>query len=223
MKTWKVVEMTSPDIVPAPMDPPGTIDPRSMLIRSKENITANFIGRCLALEIECVSFQSNSFAIHPIQHDKIKKNSTAPANVHQHNGNAIFFVPVNTTDQQQVIVEPANNIAVHEWNHLLDFDWPWAGEIFINGDLTANGVLLDKNWVLVDRNCLGSNPQPLHDNQVITLFGNSKHFLNIQSPYEQIAKVDCLQYVNDSNLMLLHLETSLDFNRHVIPSFLPIA
>lgn len=199
------------------------IDIRSSMIRSKENIS-EVITKCSALEIECAPFQSNSFAIHPIQHDKIKKNSTIPAASHDHKGHETIFVPVKTTDQKQVILEPVNKtahvIANHEWNHLLDFDWPWSAEIFSNGDLVGTGILVSESWVLVERNCLGDSLEPLHENHVVAMFGHSKSHLNIQSPYEQRSRVDCLQYVNDSNTMLLHLESPVAFNRHVLPSFL---
>lgn len=193
------------------------------MIRSKENVS-EIDENCSALEIECVPFQSNSFAIHPIQHDKIKKNSTEPS-IHHHKGHEIIFVPVNTTDQKQIIVEPfvvfnATN-ATDEWTHLRDFNWPWSAEVFVNGDLVANGILLDESWVLVEKSCLGSDQEPLHRNHVVVLFGNSRSHMNIQSPYEQLKRVDCLQSVNETNVMLLRLETPLSFNRHVLPSILP--
>jgi hypothetical protein len=189
------------------------------MIRSVDEI--NWIGeKCSALEIECVPFQSNSFAIHPIQHENIKKNSTVPGNVHHE----VIFVPINSTDHSNVFLKPLNQTEkVHTFDHLHDFEWPWNAEIFSNGDHVANGILLDKSWVLVEKNSLGSVQEPLHENHVIALFGNSKSSLNIQSPYEQHVKVDCLQFVNNSNALLLHLESPIDFNRHVLPSFLPIA
>lgn len=190
------------------------------MIRSVDEI--NWVGdKCSALEIECDPFQSNSFAIHPIQHENIKKNSTMPANVHHET----IFVPVNSTDHSNVFFKPLNKTETkpeHQWNHLYDFDWPWNAEIYANGDRVANGILLDKSWVLVEKNSLGNAPEPLHENHVVALFGNTKSNFNIESPYEQLVKVDCLQFINDSNALLLHLESPIDFNRHVLPSFLPI-
>lgn len=215
--------MTNSHIDSEPINATNHIDIRSSMIRSKDNIS-EVITRCSALEIECVPFQSHSFAVHPMQHDKLKKNSTKPSTSHDHKGHEIIFVPVNTTDQKHVILEPVNKtshvIEKHEWNHLLDFDWPWSSEIFSNGDLVATGILLDESWVLLEKNSLGGSSEPLHENHVVAIFGHSKSHLNIQSPYEQRSKVDCLQYVNDSNVMLLHLETPVAFNRHVLPSFL---
>lgn len=220
-KSLKFVEITSSHVDEVPIDPTHKIDIRNPMIRSKENVSQT-IEKCTALEIECIPFQSNSFAIHPIQHDKIKKNSTA--HVHHNEDQAIIFVPVNSTDQSHIIVEPSKKgISEHEWNSLRDFNWPWSAGIYMNGNLVTNGILLDKSWVLVEKNHFGSSQEPLHENHVVAVFGHSKAHLNIQSPYEQHAKVDCLQFVNDSNLMLLHLENPIDFNRHVLPSFIPAA
>lgn len=218
--------MTSPAVDSVPIDPLHQIDIRSRsMIRHAENIS-EVITKCMALEIECVSIQSNSFALHPIQHDRIKANSTKPSPLHDHQKHEIIFVPVNSTDHKHIFVEPVNKtkpFGTHEWNHLRDFDWPWNAQIFSNGELVGNGILLDESWVLVERNCLGGSLEPLHENHVVVLVGHSKSQLNIQSPYEQWSRVDCLQFVNDSNTMLIHLEKPLAFNRHVLPSLLPIA
>lgn len=197
-------------------------------IRSKDSRSSNIVNKdkCAALEIECVLFQSNSFAVHPIQHEKIRKNSTAtPSKVHQQDGQEIIviFIPSNTTDQTHVIVEPLNQTAKQPVKHLQDYEWPWNAEIFVNGDLVASGVLLAKSWVLVEKNIMGSNVEPLHDNHVVALFGNTKSQLSIQSPHEQLIKVDCMQPLNDSNVLLLHLEKPVNFSRYALPSFLPIA
>lgn len=199
-----------------------TIDVRQAMIKSREVVNTE---NCTALEIECVQLQSHSSAILPIQHEKIEQNSTKPAHAHHHDGIEIIFVPINSTDSTDVHLQPKNQTKPmeHETSHLHDMKWPWSAEVFVNGELVANGVLLDKSWVLVESNSVGSSQEPLHKNFVAVLVGNTRSQLKIQNPYEQIGKVDCLQYVNDSNVALLHVETPLDFNRHVLPSFLPIA
>jgi hypothetical protein len=186
------------------------------MIRSKENVS-EVAEKCSALEIECVPFQSNSFAILPIQNEKLKQNSS----VHQNVPHDVFFVPVNTSDPTHVVVKRVNK-TTHDLDHLYDFNWPWSVEIFINGDLTTNGILMDKSWILVDKNIFGNSHEPLHENHVVAVVGNTKTHLNIQSPYEQFSKVDCLQYVNESNVILLHVEKPFNLNRQVLPSFLPI-
>lgn len=175
----------------------------------------------MALEISCTPFQSGAMSLFPIQLDKGKKNSTIPQPSPQEP--EIIFVPVNPKDPTNVIVVPVNKTKGHKWNHLRDFNWPWSAEIFVNGDLVANGILLDKSWVLVEKSFLGISREPLHENYVVALLGNTKSHLTMQSPYEQLVKVDCLQLIDDSNVILLHLDTPLDFNRHVLPSFLPLS
>lgn len=194
-----------------------SIDIRNSMTREAEEVVET--QKCAALEIECIPFQSNSFALHPIQHEKIKKNMTT----HVKDVDEVIFVPVNTTDPTNIIVKPENKTGTkHDLNHLHDFNWPWSVEIFINGILASTGVLLDKSWVLAESSIMGESQDPLHDNYVVVLVGNTKAQLHIQSPYEQLAKVDCIQAVNNSNCFMLHLETPIDFNRHVMPSFLPI-
>lgn len=176
--------------------------------------------KCSALEIECETFQSNSFAIHPIQHENIRKNSTA---AHSQQDNDVSIMPVNGSDDSNVFFRPSNiTDKKHRLDHLRDFEWPWKVEIYANGDHVTNGILLDKFWVLVEKNSLGSSQEPLHDNHVVALFGHSRSKFNIESPYEQLLKIDCLQHINDSNVMLLRFEFPVDFNRHVLPSLLPV-
>lgn len=193
---------------------------RKKMLRNSDPITSE---ECNALEVECVPNQSHSSAIFPIQHDKLKRNSSIPLPVHN-SGSETMFVSINSTDHTNVVVKPAKKIispSEPAVTHAQDLDWPWNSDIFVNGNLVSNGVLVDKSWVLVDKSILGSNSEPLRENYVVALFGNSKSGLKIESPYEQLRKIDCLHYINDSNSMLLHLKTPVDFNRYVVPGFLP--
>lgn len=215
-KEFKVVAVTSTNLNQESEIPnEQKIDIRSKLLGDKATVSK---GNCSALELTCVPFQSGAEAIFPIQLDKGKKNSTNPSPTPE-----IIFVPVNPKDPTNVFVRPVNKAKGYEWNHLRDFNWPWSAEIFVNGELVTNGILMDKSWVLVERSSLGISKDLLHDNHVVVMLGNTKSHLTLQSPYEQLSKVDCLVFINESNVNLLHLETPLDFNRHVLPSFLPIA
>jgi len=170
------------------------------MIKSSARIDPNNVNGCLALEVECSPFKKSNF---------VNKNSTI-SNVDPKlvpmSGNSTFLKPQN----------------VHIWNHLNDFYLPWTVEIYSNGDLVGVGILIDKSWVLAEKSILGNDENPLKLNFVSALVGNAKSFLKIQSPYEQISKVSCIQHVNNSNAMLLHLESHFHFNRHVLPLFLPI-
>lgn len=205
--------MTSAEVAELSTDP-SAIDIRSSVTKQKEPIIKE---NCTSLEVECSPIQSSSFAVHPIQHENIKKNSTASPDSSKVD---IVFVP---TDANHVVVKPVKIESNHteSLDHLYSMDWPWISEIYLDGDLVANGVLLDKSWVLIDRRSLGSAEEPLREHHIVASFGNKNSHLKINSPYEQISRVDCLQAINDSNVAMLHLEKPVEFNRHVLPSFVP--
>jgi Domain of unknown function (DUF1986) len=214
-KSAKTVEFINNHVKPV-TEPEGKIDIR----RSSRREKVQADEKCTALEVECVAFQSHSFSIQPIQTEKLKKNSTIPAVIRPE----VIFVPVNEKDQTHMIVKPQNktkNPTATELKNLFDIDWPWAAEIFMNGEFAAHGVLLDKSWVLAEAGCLGGSEEPLRENHVTVLFGNSKARMNVQSPHEHISRVDCLNIVDASNVILLHLETPVDYNRHILPALLP--
>lgn len=197
---------------------PNTIDIRNAMLRKTETIDKD---KCVALEVECSPFQTNSFAVHPIHHATNKTSSTTPP---KSDKIEIIFVPLNSSDHKNVSVKPMINKATTlEIDRLHDLDWPWNTELFVNGVFVTNGILLGNSWVLVERTSLEISDEPLKDNFVVALFGNTNSELKIQSPYEQISRIDCLQFINDSNVMLLHLETPVEYNRHVLPAFLPVA
>lgn len=189
------------------------------ILRNSESIIKN---ECNALEVVCVEFQSHSSAIFPIQHEKLKKNATVSS--HEHNDiSELFFVPINSTDQTHLVVTPSKKINSPDEPTVTPFQylsWPWISNIFVNGEFISIGMLVHKSWVLVDKSIFKSN-EPLHESYVVALFGNSRSQLKIESPYEQLKKIDCLHYVNNSNAMLLHLQTPVDFNRYVVPGFIP--
>lgn len=207
--------MISSKIHAAPSDP-DAIDIRKRMIAGKERVSNE---SCVTLEIECSSFQSHSATVHQIRDINIKMNSTNHSIADKIE---INFVPVNSSDHSKLLVKPVKKPAKQELDQIHSLDWPWMVEIFADGDLVANGILVEKSWVLVERSILGGTEEPLHESHVVALLGNTNSHVNIEGPHEQISKVDCLQFVNGSNLMLLHLESPVDFNRHVLPSFLPI-
>ncbi|KAG5666387.1 hypothetical protein PVAND_014416 [Polypedilum vanderplanki] len=161
-----------------------------------EKITCNFVESCLALEIECLPYTKN-----PI----IPKNLII--------NDQFTFVPHQNNPR---ILRPLKTISI-----LKEFEPPWNVEIFSNGDLVNFGFLLEKSWVLTELSILGNDENPLKNNHVVALIGNSKSEINIQSPYEQISTVDCVKKLTETNFMMLHLKNEIKFNRHVMPIFLP--
>lgn len=203
-----------------PHSSPIDADIRRKMLRNSDPINKQ---ECNALEVICVPYQSHSSAIFPIQHEKLKKNSTRPSN-EQHNVPEVIFVPINSTDQTNLVVKPDKKIipaTKPSDTSTQDLNWSWSSDIFINGELITNGMLVDKSWVLVDKTIFNGRPEPLHEDYVVALFGNSRSQLKIESPYEQLRKIDCLHNLNNTNAMLLHLQTPVDFNRYVVPGFIP--
>lgn len=204
-KSFNVIEIATAKIET------NSIARSKVMIKLVKEIDKSDIENCKALEIECSAIPSNTFAMHSINQEKSKKNATK-------NQSDVHFVPSNPDDQKNIFVKPIN---INSWDHLRDFEWPWSAEIFLNGEIVGNGILLDNSWILADKTILGSEQEPLKTKHAIAIVGNSKHHLNILSPYEQISKIDCLQFIKDSNVVLLHLKDRIHFNRHVLPSFLP--
>ncbi|CRK92869.1 CLUMA_CG006281, isoform A [Clunio marinus] len=213
-KLSKVVLLNSNAIESKYLNEKIKIDITSNPILRSNHTISKMNETCNALEIECESFHLNSLDPHSADHILIKKNKTS---LHQ---NVYNFIPIDASDQTKLIVDP-KEASDYELNDLHSFDWPWLAEIFIDGDLKANGILIKDSWILVDRNILGDSNELLQSHFIVALLGNTKSKLNIQSPYEQIMNVDCLQFVSNSNVMLFHLETPVDYNRYVLPSILP--
>lgn len=204
-KSFNVVQMSASKV------DSDFIARNQMMIKLVKEIDKNDIENCQALEIECSAVPSNTFAIQTINQENKKKNVTK---IHSET----HFVPVNPNDHKNIFVKPINP---NNWDHLRDFEWPWSVEIFIDGEIVGNGILLDNSWILADKTILGSENEPLKTKHVTAMVGNSKHFINTQSPYEQISMIDCFQIIKESNAVLLHLKNRVHFNRHVLPSFLP--
>lgn len=201
LKTARVIAMPNNDLYMDIDIKRQESHPSAMtIIKNSDKIDPNDIDGCLALEVECSPFKKNNF---------VDENSKIP-NIDSN------LVPIS---ENSTFLKPEK---AHIWNHLNDFNAPWTVEIYSNGDLVGVGILVDKSWVLVEKSILGNDENPLKLNYVSAIVGNTKSFLKIQSPYEQISKVSCIHYLNNSNAMILYLEKHFHFNRHVLPLFLPI-
>lgn len=56
---------------------------------------------------------------------------------------------------------------------------------------------------------------------IYVVLGISRNALNIQSPFEQIIRIDCMRSIERSNVMLLHMYSPIQYNRHILPILLP--
>lgn len=137
---------------------------------------------CVALEVECLSFQSNISVHHLIHAENLKQNQTK--------------------------------------NVSSSVSWPWTTMIFINGKFSVIGVLMNKNWVLVNKNSVDDYEHLLEGNNVVAVLANPHLKMNIQSSEEQIRKIDCIRELNNTSALLFHLKDPIEFNRYVMPSLL---
>ncbi|XP_055910873.1 serine protease nudel [Eupeodes corollae] len=125
-------------------------------------------------------------------------------------------------DKLNKLIETKKTVLVHDKLHegVEKIHWPWLVGVYVNGELWCIGVLVDKHWVLVHESCyIGVSL----DTDFVTVLlggGKSKQTLH-KSPHEQIKRVDCFDTVDNSDVMLLHLDNAAHFTRHVLPTFLP--
>lgn len=107
--------------------------------------------QCFALSIVCVPHMSLPFE--NTNFDDISSNEKTTLSPH----------PLKITTEN-IIETTTRKIETHK-NHakpigseiIIDnFAAPWVGSIFVDGDLTCIGVLLDRFWVLVQKDCIDS-------------------------------------------------------------------
>lgn len=56
---------------------------------------------------------------------------------------------------------------------------------------------------------------------VYVVLGDSQNSVKIRGPFEQIVRVDCMRSIESSNVILLHMYSQVEFNRHILPIHLP--
>ncbi|XP_031617390.1 serine protease nudel-like isoform X2 [Contarinia nasturtii] len=117
-----------------------------------------------------------------------------------------IIVPIPANDRQEDIIVD-------------NFSAPWIASIFIDGDLSSIGVLLDRYWVLSEKTVIDSVNLDQHVINVI--LGHSKSPPNVLTLTEQIIRVDCVRALhNSTSAILLHLANSPKFDRYTLPTFL---
>ncbi|XP_063702432.1 serine protease nudel [Culicoides brevitarsis] len=101
---------------------------------------------------------------------------------------------------------------------LSEHQWAFSAVVFAEGKPICNGILLARQWVMVEGSCLKLHR--LETDHIAVLLGSSNSFLHIQGPYEVVSRVDCIREVPQSNVLLLHLEYPVVYNRYVLPTYL---
>jgi hypothetical protein len=121
-----------------------TIDTK--MYRTENELQENIepVIQCVSLYVECQphSLVNSSDLIHfesAIDHDAASDAILVPPKP---------IVPV---------VEQSNKTSIDkeaDLPHNEDYTWPWNAEIYVEGTLVCNGVVLDKQWILTEKSCL---------------------------------------------------------------------
>ncbi|XP_071642079.1 serine protease ndl [Temnothorax longispinosus] len=96
--------------------------------------------------------------------------------------------------------------------------WPWLAAIFVDGRYHCSALLLESDWLLADSSC--TEAVRLSVNYTTVLLGQSRSFLYVNGPHQQISVVDEIRDVKRTDVSLLHLKTAVNFTRYVQPLFL---
>lgn len=108
------------------------------------------LSNCSAVFIECLPNQSNSSAFIPLHKAKAQKNQTKTDDdpkIHS------FHVP-DFAYNKPLILQPRHNLVNHLEDDFHDITFPWNSELYVDGIPVCNGVLMNENWVMVEKNCL---------------------------------------------------------------------
>ncbi|XP_077288082.1 serine protease nudel [Arctopsyche grandis] len=97
--------------------------------------------------------------------------------------------------------------------------WPWIGQVYVEGRYKCLGVLVHLSWILVENNCW--HGLSLEDTFATVVLGTKRSIPDIESPYEQIIRVDGVKILSFSTVTLLHLHDGVYISRYVKPIPMP--
>lgn len=97
------------------------------------------------------------------------------------------------------------------------YQWPWLAAIFVDGRYRCSALLLEPDWLLSSSSC--TENIRLSVNYTTALLGQSRSYLYVDGPYQQIHVVDEIKNVKTSDVSLLHLKTAVNVTRYVQPLF----
>uniref|UniRef100_A0A1A9W4A8 Peptidase S1 domain-containing protein n=1 Tax=Glossina brevipalpis TaxID=37001 RepID=A0A1A9W4A8_9MUSC len=113
------------------------------------------------------------------------------------------------------------NIMVNDKLHeaVEELHWPWLVDIYANGKLWCLGILLEKNWVIVHETCYFG--VRLSTDYLVALMGGgkSKHAIH-RSNHEEIRRIDCIEVIPSSDVLLMHLEQPVRMSHFIMPTTL---
>ncbi|XP_011256317.2 serine protease nudel isoform X3 [Camponotus floridanus] len=95
--------------------------------------------------------------------------------------------------------------------------WPWLAAIFVDGHYRCSALLVEPDWLLSSSSC--TKDIKLSVNYTTALLGQSRSYLYVDGPHQQISVVDEIRNVK-SEVSLLHLKTATNLTRYVQPLFI---
>ncbi|XP_011872575.1 PREDICTED: serine protease nudel [Vollenhovia emeryi] len=96
--------------------------------------------------------------------------------------------------------------------------WPWLAAIFVDGSYRCSALLLESDWLLSSSSCTAAIR--LSVNYTTALLGQSRSFLHVDGPHQQVSVINEIRNVATTDVSLLHLRTAVNFTRYVQPLFL---
>ncbi|XP_050664597.1 serine protease nudel [Leptidea sinapis] len=93
--------------------------------------------------------------------------------------------------------------------------WPWVAKLFVNGEYSCSGVLVDVSWALFSNACMNISVQ--NRRYVTVVLGSHKTLLSTPGLYEQVIKVDTIKELYSSRVILVHLQEPAEYTSLVKP------
>jgi Domain of unknown function (DUF1986) len=102
------------------------------------------VKQCVALYVECQphSLVNSSDLIH------FEKGDGHAAS------DAVLVPPKPMVPDQEKSNKTDSGKIIEDLPHNEDYTWPWNAEIYVEGALIGNGVVLDKQWILTEKTCV---------------------------------------------------------------------
>ncbi|XP_066138197.1 uncharacterized protein ndl [Euwallacea fornicatus] len=91
---------------------------------------------------------------------------------------------------------------------------PWMVALYSDGVYLCMGTLLDEFWILTSAKCI-DNLNGFDKNYTVAVMGKGKMHLSVQGPHDQILRVINSTQVQETDILLLRVESEVKFNRYV--------